>query len=108
LATVSTPKDILTDALLSILQTRQGERVMMPDYGLPDSIFSVKGAGFVRLLGFYLKQQVERYVPGIASVEVAEQPGAGEHESILLVTWTERGTNVPHNLVYPTRQLVGG
>lgn len=105
LATVRDPAQIVSQQIYALVMTRQGERVMLPDFGLPDYIFAVKGAAFVKTLGYFLKQQIRKYIPGVGSVEVIEQMTGDEHAASVRVEWTLLGSNVPHNLVFPTRQL---
>ena len=90
--------------LIVLIETRQGELILMPDFGMPDVAFSVKGAGSMRALGYLLGQQVAKYVPGIESIRVTDLQFS-EHRAVLHIEWVERGGNVPHNLVYPTRRL---
>lgn len=40
------------------------------------------------------------------TADVIEQAG-DEHTASVRIEWTLRGSNVPHNLVFPTRQLAG-
>lgn len=80
---------------------------MLPDFGLPDFLFSVLSHAFVALLSYHLKDQVRKYVPGVGSIVVTEVTGGDEHTAQVSVEWTLLGSNVPHNLVFPTRQLRG-
>ncbi len=41
LTTTNDRQRIVEESILSILETRQGERSMLPDYGIPDFVFSV-------------------------------------------------------------------
>jgi hypothetical protein len=104
LAVVSDPTAGLEQEIISLIETRRGERVLVPDYGMPDSAFSVKGAGAMKAIGYLLGQQVAKYVPGVERVRVTEIESS-EHRAVLHIEWRERGGNVPHNLVYPTRRL---
>lgn len=80
---------------------------MLPDYGIRDEVFAVKGAAFVELLSHFLREQIVKYIPGVASVRVVGQAMNDEHAASVRIEWTLNGSNVPHNLVYPVRQLRG-
>jgi phage baseplate assembly protein W len=109
LVIVSSPVDLIEQSIVSILETRQGERVMLPDYGLPDVVFEVQDAGFAARLAFYIQQQVLRYEPLVAEVNavVGSLNPEGAFDRSLAgrvavnITWTERGANTPRNLLYP-------
>jgi len=51
-ATTAKREDIISQAIADIIETRQGERVMMPDYGIPDFVFAVQDFSFVPRLAF--------------------------------------------------------
>jgi hypothetical protein len=90
--------------IISVIETVQGERLLMPDFGLPDFAFSVKGTGASKALAYLLRQQVLTYVPLVESLDVTGVE-AGEHEINIHIVWRARGSNVPNNLVYPTRRM---
>lgn len=94
----------LAQELITLIETRPGERVLVPDFGLPDYAFAVKGAGATKALSHILRQQVLKYVPGVESIEVTDV-ASDEHRLVLTIRWTERGGNTPNDLVYPTRRL---
>ncbi|HEY6231358.1 MAG TPA: GPW/gp25 family protein [Pyrinomonadaceae bacterium] len=112
LATSADRAGMIEQSIRSILETRQGERVMVPDYGIPDFVFAVMGPGFVPRLGYFLEQQLRRYEPLIDSVRVRAgtavedvfTPGfaAEQQKAAIQIEYTERGSNTPRNLVYPT------
>ena len=115
LATVSSREQIVGQSILSILSTRQGERVMLPDYGIPDYIFSIADAGFIPRVGYFLRQQMLKYEPLVDTVRVTVGSLAGDEfvpgfnldagRAALQVLFTVRGSNVPHNLVFPVWEL---
>ena len=114
LATIATREEIVAESIKSIIETRQGERVMVPDYGIPDFVFSVADFAFAARLGYFVERQIKNYEPLVNQVKI--QPGeltdsgfvAGlaQGRVALSVTYTVRGSNVPLNLVYPVWQLV--
>jgi phage baseplate assembly protein W len=118
LATISDRALMIEQSIASIIETRQGERVMMPDYGLPDFVFDVMDAGFSARLAYFIERQVKRYEPLIGNIRVRVgtladgkfAPGFTEDQqrAAVHIEFTERGSNTPRNLVYPTWQLRGG
>ena len=115
LGTTSNRLEMIAESLASIIETRQGERVMVPDYGVPDFVFGVMDAGFSARLAFFLEQQIRRYEPLVERVRVkAGALVAGEFVSGLVedlqqaavaIEYTVRGENTPRNLVYPVWRL---
>jgi len=116
LATSANRREMIAQSIASIIETRQGERVMCPDYGIPDFVFAVIDAGFTARLGYAVEQQVKAYEPLVDKVKVrigtlngAEVfvPAFVEEQQIAAVQieFTERGSNTPQNLVYPTWRL---
>jgi hypothetical protein len=123
LATVSDPAEIAEQFLRDLIETRLGERVMLPGYGLPDHIFAVKNAGFTVQLAAELEEQARNYLTGtirplLQSIEVSvgevDNDGAFEpgfsldpHLAAISVTFQLQGDNTERNLVFPTFQFRG-
>ncbi len=117
LQTVAALTGIIEQSIAAIVTTRQGERVMLPDFGIPDFVFDVMDAGFTARLGFYIAQQVKRYEPLVESLKWrvgvldADSFAAGftadQQRAAIEITFTERGSNIPRNLVFPTWRLRG-
>jgi phage baseplate assembly protein W len=117
LATVSDRAKIVEESVRAILETRKGERPMMPEYGLSDYVFATAGAGFVARAAFELEQQILLYEPLVEDVSVTVGRVEGERAPFVAsvtddpataafrVTLKIRGANVPHNLVFPTWEL---
>jgi phage baseplate assembly protein W len=116
LAVTSSRAEMIAQSIQSIVETRQGERVMVPDYGIPDFVFDVIDAGFTARLGYFITQQVKRYEPLVDKVRVKQGTlNAGDNfvvgfiedqqRAAVEIQFTERGSNTPHNLVFPTWQL---
>lgn len=108
LATVSDRSRIVSEAIADVIETRQGERVMMPDYGIPDFVFSVQDFSFAPRLAYHLEQQILKYVPLVKSVIVkAETDEQGR--AIVSLQYVETGEiAAPKNLVFPVWQYIGG
>lgn len=96
---------IIEQSIASIIETRQGERVMLPDYGLPDFVFSVINAGAVARLAYLVEQQIAQYEPLVDRVKVSVQNASNAQQMEIRVSYTERGSNTPRNLVFPIWEL---
>ncbi len=106
-ATISDRGKIIEESIRSIIETRQGERVMMPDYGIPDFVFNAADGGFAARLGYFLKQQITRYEPLVGSVKVRQPSDASDQQrAVIIVEYVERGSNVPRNLTFPVWELL--
>lgn len=115
LATVNDRSTIVAESIKAIIETRQGERVMLPDYGIPDFVFSIMDAGFTARIAFFLARQVKRYEPMVDKIRVriGAQSGdqyalgftADQQRAVLVVEFTLRGSNTPQTLVWPTWRL---
>lgn len=108
LATVADRSGIIAQAIADVLETRQGERVMMPDYGIPDFVFSVQDFGFASRLAYYLEQQILKYVPLVGSVKVKAATDELGRATVALQYLLVGEINAPRNLVFPVWQYLGG
>src|SRR4051812_17711631 len=70
IVTTAVRSEVITQAIKDIIETRRGERVMMPDYGIEDFVFAVQNATFAVRLADNLEQQIRRYVPLVKNVKV--------------------------------------
>ncbi|MBA3240857.1 MAG: GPW/gp25 family protein [Acidobacteria bacterium] len=115
MATVGDVQQIVEQSIISIIETRQGERVMLPDYGLPDFVFSVADIGFAGRIAYHLELQVKKYEPLVEKVKVVvgslaqESFEAGisldQHRVALRVEYKMKGMNSSRNLVFPIWRL---
>lgn len=107
IAVTSERSEIIVQAVQDILETRQGERVMLPDYGLPDFIFAVQNFGFAARIAYFLEEQILKYCPLVASVSAKAQTDS-EGRAVVNLTYTETGEFAsPRNLVFPVWQYMG-
>lgn len=107
-ATTAQRGEQIAQAIADVLETRQGERVMMPDYGIPDFVFAVQDFGFAARLAYQLEQQILRYVPLVKSVSVQSATDE-EGRATVVIRYFEVGEiNAPKNLVFPVWQFLGG
>jgi len=118
LASISSKTAIIEQSIAAIIETRQGERVMLPDYGIPDFVFDVVDSGFTARMAYFVAQQIEQYEPLVESVTARVGflvnddfvPGFVENQQVaaISVEYKERGANTPRNLVFPTWRLREG
>jgi phage baseplate assembly protein W len=107
-ATVSGREDIIAQAIADVVETRQGERVMMPDYGIPDFVFAVQDFSFAPRLAFHIEEQVLKYVSLVKSLKVKAETDE-DGRAIVAVQYTTVGEiNAPKNLVFPVWKYLGG
>lgn len=91
-------------AILLILQTAPGERVMLPTFGcrINELVFAPGNATAISLAQVYVKQALDRWEPRIqvTKVEVVINP---QQPNCLQITveYLIRDRNQPANLVYP-------
>ena len=115
LATIATRDAIVAESIRAIVETRQGERVMVPDYGIPDFVFSVVDFAFGPRLAYFVERQVLKYEPLVAKVKVAAGEltdegfveGLAQGRVALSLLYWVRGSNTPRNLVFPVWHLAG-
>lgn len=94
----------IAQAILIILQTAPGERVMLPDFGcrINELVFAAGNATATSLAQLYVKQALDRWEPRIqvTSVVATVQP---EQPNMLQISveYIIRSRNQPANLVYP-------
>lgn len=99
---------IIAEAIADVIETRLGERVMMPNYGIPDFVFSAMDAGFAARLAFMLEEAIQNYVPLVKSVSVTAETDE-QGRATVNVRYVEVGSvNAPKNLVYPVWELQEG
>lgn len=107
-ATTANRSEQIAQAIADILETRQGERVMVCDYGIPDFVFAVQDFGFAARIAFHLEEQILRYVPLVESVQVLSARDS-ENRAVIEIQYAEVGEiNAPKNLVFPVWQYVEG
>lgn len=116
LATVSDGNEIITQAILDLVETRMGERKMLPSYGLPDFLFDALDDTFAFRLALYVEEQIRNYIFAIESVKVEAGTiidgsfRSGElsqpHQAAIKILWSKRGQAIPQELIYPTWRLV--
>lgn len=115
LATIAQREALAAESIKAILETRKGERVMVPDYGIADFVFSVIDSGFAARLAYELQTQILRYEPLVQRVTakagalIGDQFIGGvnqdQNRAAVSVNYTVRGSNTVLNLVFPIWRL---
>jgi uncharacterized protein len=94
----------IAQAIVLILQTAPGERVMLPNFGcrINELVFAAGNATATSLAQLYVKQALDRWEPRIqlTRVDAVVQP---RQPNILQISieYLIRARNQPANLVYP-------
>lgn len=98
---------IITEAISDILETRRGERPMLPDYGIEDFVFAVQDSSFATRLAYVFQEQIQKYIPLVQSV-IAKATTDDKGRAIVTVRYVETSNiNAPRNLVFPVWQYQG-
>jgi len=97
-------EDDIKQAIYIILMTRQGERVMRPDFGcrVHEYTFGTMDYTTVTKMENAIKEALTIWEPRIIDIEVeADTEQQTEGKLIFEIGYTVRSTNNPFNLVYP-------
>ena len=97
-------EESVRQAILIILKTAKGERVMRPDFGcnLHELVFAPNNAATRGLAESYVEEALLRWEPRIKVLEIKVRP-AGEQGEVLDINieYMVRTTDNRFNLVYP-------
>lgn len=99
------------EAIRIILETRQGERVMRPDFGcgIHDLVFEEINATTLTAIEATVRQALITYEPRIELLNVTVDPSdALDGLLIIAIDYRLRRTNQEDNLVYPFFFREGG
>jgi phage baseplate assembly protein W len=93
----------IRQAVLLILETAQGERVMRPDFGagLHRLIFEPLNTTTIALAKHNVEQALITWEPRIDSVQVSATGGGPRGRLDIEIRYRIRATNTFYNLVYP-------
>jgi hypothetical protein len=94
----------IRQAILIILSTNPGERVMRPTFGagLNSFVFEPMSTATLALIRTRVEQSLIDWEPRIDLQDVSVQPDGSERSRVLIeVSYRVRATNTLHNLVYP-------
>ena len=100
----SSYEEDIKEAILIILKTSKGERVMRPDFGcgIYDYIFSPINTATLSLIEKSVREAITEWEPRveIENVEISTEQ-IDEGKLIISIDYTVRKTNNRFNLVYP-------
>jgi len=96
-------KDV-EEAILIILKTAPGERVMRPDFGcgIHEYVFAPNNAQTAGMIRFHVEQALARWEPRIEELSVQVNSDSYRPEVLLIdIGYTVRSTDSRFNIVYP-------
>lgn len=94
----------IREAILLILQTSPGERVLLPAFGcrINELVFAAGNASTISLAQLYTRQALEQWEPRIQVTGVAASIDPRQPQCMqVTVDYVIRDHNRPDNLVYP-------
>lgn len=103
IASVSEEEDI-KEAMLIILSTVPGERVMRPEFGcgIHNYVFSVLNSSNVMMIEDEVKKALTLYEPRIVIDEVRVNVDGSEGSQLMIsIAYTVLSSNSRYNMVYP-------
>ena len=100
----ATAEQRIEEAILLILSTGRGERVMLPDFGcgIHDLVFAPNDSSTVSKIVDSVRRSLVAYEPRIVVLDVTAETTDGQPNLLLIrVDYRIRDTNSMKNLVYP-------
>jgi phage baseplate assembly protein W len=96
-------EDDIRQAVLIILQTGRGERVMRPDFGagLDDFVFEPINTTTAALVRHRVEEALVAWEPRIRVASVDVTPGVQPGVLEIAIAYEVRATNTFYNIVYP-------
>ncbi len=94
----------VTQAILMLLMTAPGQRVMRPEYGcrIHELVFAPGDATTLGLASFYVDEALRRWEPRIEVQQVRADVDAAEQGRILIdISYRLKGTPEGRSLVFP-------
>ncbi len=92
------------EAIVTILKTAPGERLMRPDFGcgIHDYVFAPDNAQTAGMIRFHVEQALGRWEPRIVNLSVRVSSDRARPGVLLIhIAYTVRSTDSRFNLVYP-------
>ena len=92
------------EAIVTILKTAPGERLMRPDFGcgIHDYVFAPDNAQTAGMIRFHVEQALGRWEPRIVNLSVRVSSDRTRSGVLLIhIAYTVRSTDSRFNLVYP-------
>ena len=96
--------DDIKQAIIIILTTAQGERVMLPAFGcrINELLFAANNSSAEALAQVYVRQAVEQWEPRVQVTEVVATIEFAQRNTLTIsLDYIIRDKNQPDNLVYP-------
>ena len=96
-------EESVRQAILVILGTAKGERVMRPDFGcgIHDLVFASASAATMGRISQEVHESLLRLEPRIDVTQVDVRPGDTNNVLLIDIDYEVRATNTAFNLVYP-------
>ena len=94
----------IEEAIIIILGTAKGERVMRPEFGssIHEFVFAPNNATTAGLLAYHVQEALARWEPRIDVTNVDVQPDSLDQSRVMIsIEYVVRGTNDEVNMVYP-------
>ena len=96
--------DDIESAIVTIVKTARGERVMRPEFGssIHDFVFAPNNATTAGLIAYHVQEALARWEPRIEVTAIDVQPDTLEPSQVLInIGYRVKATNDERNLVYP-------
>ena len=95
---IVTDADLIRDSIVTILNTRMGQRLFQPDFGsrLHESVFEPNDPGLIALLQEDVVNAITKWEPRVQLMGVLMQPN--ENSVIINLQLLIRSLNIPFNL----------
>ena len=94
----------IEQAILVILGTAKGERVMRPEFGssIHEFVFAPNNATTAGLLAYHVKEALDRWEPRISVTNIDVQPDLSDPSIVNInIEYVVKATNDEVNMVYP-------
>lgn len=94
----------IEEAILLILGTAPGERLMRPDFGcqIHDCVFKPNNATTGALVAYFAREALVKWEPRIKEIQVRAYPdSSAENVMLVRINYRVASTNAIRNLVYP-------
>jgi uncharacterized protein len=101
---MSAEEDLIREAIIIILGTAPGERVMRTNFGceIHDLLFAPNNSTTAGLAAHYVVSSLQKWEPRIRNIEAEANPSTEQPNKLLInIKYTVRDTNNRHNFVYP-------
>ena len=101
---MSAYQDLVREAIVIILGTAPGERVMRPNFGcdIHELLFAPNNPNTAGLSAHYCVEALQKWEPRIHEIEADAHPSQDEPNKLLIhIRYKMRATGNTHNLVYP-------